>query len=170
MIVACVRIGTKYKTEYVFKLQAMVKRHMTVPHRFVCLTDRPKELPGIETVLVKGLPGWWGKLWLFNSEWRNERVLYFDLDTVICDNIDDLAQLDKPFYICQNFTQLSGHPSWPCKYGSCCMVIQPDWGEFIWGEFRGRVADYMIKYDQLGDQKVIEELAAISPAASGRSA
>lgn len=159
MIVACVRSGTKYKTEYVYKLKSMVERHLTVPFRFVCLTDRPEELSGIETVTIRGLPGWWAKLYLFNSSWRDSRVLYFDLDTVICGNIDTLSHLYYSFCICRNFTQLAGHKSWPCKYGSCCMVIQPDWGEFIWKDFHGKVNEYMAKYDAFGDQKLIEDLA-----------
>ena len=96
MIVACVRNGTKYGTDYVYRLRAMVERHLKVPHWFVCLTDRPDELPDVVTVDIKrhGLPGWFAKMALFEPTWRNgQRVIYFDLDTVICGDLKPLAAL-----------------------------------------------------------------------------
>ena len=37
--VCCVYYGNKYKAEYVQKLYNMVKRNLTVPHKFICFTD-----------------------------------------------------------------------------------------------------------------------------------
>ena len=47
MIVACVRTGKRYGVEYVARLKAGVARHLTMPHRFMCLTDRPRDLRDI---------------------------------------------------------------------------------------------------------------------------
>ncbi len=99
--IACVRVGKKYGAEYVTKLASMCRRYVTVPHRFACLTDKPEELDhGIEPHTVTGEAwGWWVKLELFKPDQfpRGERILYIDLDTVIIDNIDDLAGYGGPF-------------------------------------------------------------------------
>lgn len=104
LTVACVQVGN-YEgrgAQYVNNLAAMVRRNITRPYRFVCLTDDPKGLhDGIE---AKPLPsiilrGWWAKLYLFapNVFPVGERVLYFDLDTLILDNIDDYADYGGEF-------------------------------------------------------------------------
>ena len=67
MIVACVRQGTRYGTEYVYRLKSGVERYLKRPHRFICLTDRPLEIPDVETVNIgcHDLTGWWAKMALF---------------------------------------------------------------------------------------------------------
>ena len=37
--VICMKWGTKYGPEYVNRLYAMVRRHLSGPFNFVCLTD-----------------------------------------------------------------------------------------------------------------------------------
>ena len=37
--ILCMKWGKKYGPEYVNRLHSMVSRHLTIPHRFVCLTD-----------------------------------------------------------------------------------------------------------------------------------
>ena len=39
-IILCMKWGTKYGAEYVNRLYNMVKRHLTLPFKMVCLTDR----------------------------------------------------------------------------------------------------------------------------------
>lgn len=89
MTVACVwvRGHVPFTAEYVFKLRSMVARHLPEEHRFVCLTDRAKELPGIETIPAQapaGCKAWWAKLKLFDPDLGlTGRVLYLDLDTLV---------------------------------------------------------------------------------------
>lgn len=92
--VACVFWGDKFPAEYVYNLKSMVERNTTVEHRFICLSD--KKVDGIETRILKpGYEGWWNKLQLFDpSNQLDERVVYFDLDTLIVNNIDWLLQYD----------------------------------------------------------------------------
>jgi len=40
--VVCLLAGDKYKPIYVQNLYNMVKRHLTVPHKFICFTDHVK--------------------------------------------------------------------------------------------------------------------------------
>lgn len=88
--------------DYVVALRDGVRRWLTgVEHRFVCLTDRPGDLPwgmcGIR--LPPGLHGWWNKIALFRPapEMASGRVLYFDLDTVIARDISPLGKYAGPF-------------------------------------------------------------------------
>jgi hypothetical protein len=161
MIVACVRTGTKYGIDYVYRLHGMVKRHLRTPHRFVCLTDRPQDLPGIECIDVSsyGLPGWFAKMILFEPEWRaGERVLYFDLDTVICGDLTALAGLEVEFGICANFTKLKGLRT-VCSYGSCVMTIAPDRLCEVWEQFWDEPQGWIDAAGPHGDQWIIEKLA-----------
>lgn len=85
----CVLWGDKYHPAYVYALKEAVGEHLTVPHRFKCLTDH--RLPGIQTVEPpQNWPGWWSKLNLFAAAVRPS--LYFDLDVLIVRNIDYLVE------------------------------------------------------------------------------
>lgn len=161
MIVACVRTGNKYPVDYVYKLRDMIARHLPIPHLFVCKTDRPDDLNDLVVVDISKyrLFGWWGKMTLFHPVWRKgERVLYFDLDSVICGDLTPLAHLWIDFGICANFTRAAGNLNWPCQYGSCVMSIGPDKLDRIWDKFNSNSMQLMNKAGIYGDQKVIEEL------------
>lgn len=93
--VVCLKWGAEFGPEYVTRLRDMVARNLTAEHRFHCLTDNPTGLDGIHTIeLPAGLKTWFGKVYLFSEAFHGfDDVLYFDLDTVIVDNIDFLARL-----------------------------------------------------------------------------
>jgi hypothetical protein len=99
--VLCIKWGTKYRSEYVNHLARGVRRFLTVPHRFVCLTDDPVGIDDdIETKpLVEKLPGWWNKVALFKSQVHDLRgtLLFLDLDMVIIRNIDELLSYPGKF-------------------------------------------------------------------------
>jgi hypothetical protein len=155
--VACVRTGTAYQIEYVAKLRDMVERHLPMPHRFICLTDQPDKLEGVEMIPVMGLPGWWAKMALFSQAVRGPgKCLYFDLDTVIIDDLTPLAEVDAPFATCANFTR-AVNPSYPCRYGSCIMVIADGFGSDIWAAFMAEKNRFTNCYNY-GDQQAIEAL------------
>ncbi len=103
LTVACVwvKANVPYTVDYVVRLQSMVKRFLPLAHRFVCLTDRPTELPSdVETITVRHnpvTPGWWAKIHLFSKDTMkyhisSERILYFDLDTVIVNDLTPIAK------------------------------------------------------------------------------
>lgn len=102
--VACVWVqgNVPYSVEYVAKLRGMVSRHLSQPFRFVCLTDRPAELPtNVEAVEItphKGLFGWWAKVELFNrSHGFDGRMLYLDLDTLVVDSLEPVVDFPASF-------------------------------------------------------------------------
>lgn len=160
MIVACVRTGTKYSSEYVYKLRDMVARHLRTPHRFICLTDDAAALSGIECVhITEDLPGWWGKMKLFSTQWRqDEKVIYLDLDMVVCGNLAPLAALEVDFAICESFTRAAGNKQWPCIYGSCCMVLGSKLGVYIWEVFSRNKVALMAAAGNYGDQMALQHI------------
>jgi len=95
--VVCIRWGQKFSADYVHKLYNMVQRNLTLPHRFICLTENPGDLhAGIESIeLQQGFEYCWNKLELFKPAnfSQQDLCLYFDLDVVITGNIDDLAAI-----------------------------------------------------------------------------
>lgn len=97
LTVACVKWGDRYSDVWVHRLRAMVAKHLTIPHRFVCLTDRP--IDGVECrPLQPKLPTWWAKLSLFPAGTFDDEVLYLDLDVVLTACIDGVvehARLDR---------------------------------------------------------------------------
>lgn len=83
--------GTKYPDYYVQRLQLEVAKNLTIPHRFVCVTDR--KIDGVETIPpINDLPGWWGKLNLFSAGFDDQHNLWLDLDVVITGNLDSMVE------------------------------------------------------------------------------
>lgn len=74
----------------------MVEKHLSTPHRFVCMTDNPINpddwnYEPVECVpCPEGLPGWWAKVGLFEPGKFQGANLYLDLDVVITGNLDAL--------------------------------------------------------------------------------
>ena len=95
--ILCVRFGNKYPISYVEKLRNMIERHTTVPYRLYCLTDDPIPIEGVTLIVQPNAgyaKGWWHKVHMFDASLPiNGRILYMDLDVVICDNIDKLLNL-----------------------------------------------------------------------------
>ena len=86
----------------------MVARNLTLPHRFVCVTD--DKIEGVETVPFdwrKHVPGTvYARLMQHNTEWARvnlgERILSLDLDIVITGNFDHVAGRKEDFVIWRN--------------------------------------------------------------------
>jgi len=96
--VACVYWGNKFSLDYVYNLKAAVEKNTTVPHKFVVYSD--KAVPNVETKILRpGYEGWWNKLQLFDPANKpSERIVYFDLDTLITSNIDWLLN-DRSWFM-----------------------------------------------------------------------
>lgn len=100
--------------ETVYALRDMVKRHLSIPHRFVCVTDRPEELRGVETIRLwddcaaipspfgRHNPSCYRRLKIFAPDAGKvfgERLVSIDLDTVIVRDITPLFETDVDFKI-----------------------------------------------------------------------
>ena len=107
--VLCMKWGTRYGPEYVNRLQAMVERNLSLPHRFVCMADNfdglnPKveALPLPELVLPPGAPDrGWRKLFSFMPKVGDLEgvTLFLDIDIVIIDKIDPFFEFPGEFCI-----------------------------------------------------------------------
>lgn len=113
--VVCMKWGDKYGADYVVTLRNMVARHLSRPHRFVCITDAPEHLPReIETLPLPPcpvIPGRereaWRKLSLFGPRLGDLSgpTLFLDLDLVVVDALDPLFDFAPGrFCIIHNWT------------------------------------------------------------------
>jgi len=115
--VICMKWGTKYGPEYVNKLYAMVRRNLSGPVRFVCLTDDPsgvvegvecRPIPTLKVSSEKYDRAGWRKLAIFSPELSDIEgtVLFLDVDLVIVDSIDPFFDhAPGEFCIIENWTQ-----------------------------------------------------------------
>ena len=96
LAVLCVlRSGGEYTAEYVRKLRDAVKRNLTLPHRFVCLSDVP--VPCERIPLEHKWPGWWSKIEIFRPGVITGPTLYLDLDTCITGSLDPVVKIPHEF-------------------------------------------------------------------------
>lgn len=110
LTVACVyRPGGGFDDSYVYKLRDAFGRHLHVPHRFVCLTNRPLTVDRIP--LERRWPGWWSKLELFRAGLFSGPVFYTDLDTVIVSDVTDIATAAYDFACGTNWKGCGTHIS-----------------------------------------------------------
>lgn len=138
--IICVKWGTKYSPEYVNILRAMVKRNLSLPHKFFCYTDDPDGLrDDIEIVKIEDkLHGWWNKLLLFQKEIPGVvgKTLYLDLDVIIVNPIDELFQFDENFVIIEDwmYTVQRRRPT-TTVYNSSVFVFEVGGNQHVWDNF-----------------------------------
>ena len=159
---ACVIHGNGYGWEYVDRLYSMLNRHITPGIRLHVYTEEHRTVPAPyikHSLLNWGITGpkksWWYKMQLFNAEYHCGPMLYFDLDTVIVDNIDWVWKLPLTyFWAVRDFKYL-----WkPTNYGINSSVMWWDTNSFdyIWRNFKvENLTNIMRKYP--GDQDYISE-------------
>jgi len=128
--VVCLKWGSAYGSEYVNHLYNMVNRNLSLPFRFICLTEQSE---GIESdVEVFPLPEFEEPPWEYArycSAWRkialfkpglasmSGKVLFLDLDIVIIQPIDALFYYSEKLTIIENWyqkDQLAGQASAFC--------------------------------------------------------
>lgn len=92
---ACVIHGDAYSWKYVDRLYGMLKRNLSRELRLHVYTEAERPVPDhmIKHALtpwpeVRSGRAWWYKMQLFNPAHHAGPLLYFDLDTVIINNID----------------------------------------------------------------------------------
>lgn len=116
-------IAVEYRPEHVQWMGRMVAKHVTVPHRFVCMSD--VDVPDVETIPLRDdLPGWWSKMCLFREF---DQAFYLDLDTVIVGNIDHMVSHEHDFTVLRNFSTTDKR-----RIGSGLMA----WGRDLSGLYR----------------------------------
>jgi len=77
-----------YNSTHVYKIQEMLRKHVTIDYDFYCLTNDTTLNCNI-IPLECNLFGWWSKLELYKIPGP---VFFLDLDTVIINNIDNILK------------------------------------------------------------------------------
>lgn len=139
LTVWCMNTNNHAPQSEVDTLQRMVARNLSEPHEFVCITE-------------SDLPGWWGKVRLFQVDGRN---LWLDLDVVITGSLDGLVTpLTEELRICKNWAQ-SG-------WGGCqsSVMYWEGGARIINDEFDPKIAHWPPRNDGClwGDQEWITQL------------
>lgn len=113
--ILCMKWGTKYGAEYVNRLYAMVRRHLSGDFRFICLTDSTEgirqevecfPIPDLDIHLAPGQrDGAWKKLTTFESDLHGLKgtALFLDLDVVIIGSLDDFFTQTGDFLIIHDY-------------------------------------------------------------------
>lgn len=128
--VVCIKWGTKYSTEYVNKLFRGIQRNTSKEFSFVCYTDNATGIthPEIETQPIPYFTGdWYSKIGLYNQDLysKDDQIFYFDLDTVVTGNLDEIFEYRGDFIILRDFYRIKG-------YGSGLMGWRPQAVNHMW--------------------------------------
>ena|ERR1035437_7799108 len=143
--IVCVNAGNYCGrgAEYVNILHDSVNRNLSQDTEYVfeCFTDDPTGLNEgiVARELHGGLSGWWNKLYLFKQGLfpEGDRIVYFDLDTVIVSGLDDIVKYNGSFAILRDVYRHDGLQSsvmmwqankkahlWDLWLGSGCAKIE----------------------------------------------
>jgi len=106
--VACVLKESKvYSKDWVYKLKRSIDKNLQMPHRFICLSNVPLDCEYI--FLDQNMEGWWNKMQLFKPNLLVEETIYFDLDVIISNPLDEL--INKLRNQSKNFLMSSEPPN-----------------------------------------------------------
>jgi uncharacterized Rossmann fold enzyme len=119
--------------EYVKILADMIHRNMPhgVAYQFICFTNSEEIIDNVEFRPLHGkLAGWWNKLYLFKDGHFNpdDRIVFFDLDTIITGDLTNIISYGGEFAILRDFYR-------PHGLGSGIMAWKGNWGRDIWEEY-----------------------------------
>ena len=163
LTVVCVKWGTKYGPKYVYNLRTMVQRNLTHKHNFVCLTDDPTDI-NCDTILFpenNDLETYWNKMYLFKRDMLKGKCVYFDLDIVIQNNIDEIVNYtDKLTGVYTYWNDLKSDGSypyailkWKVPFNSSVMAWTAEDYYWVWDKFDEDRDWHIIKY--YGDDKFL---------------
>ena len=145
-IITVLKSGREYKPEHVYAIQNMCKENIDADYSFVCLSD----LDDLECDSIKlehDWPTWWSKMEVFKIKGP---CLFFDLDTLICGNIDEVIENLQQTEMCMLKDQWNKG-----DMGSGMMYWKNDMSN-VYNEFKKNAQHYMSKFR--GDQNFINSL------------
>lgn len=153
--IACLKWGDKYPAEYVNRLYRMLKKHVTIPFQFHCLTENKQGIDEsidiIPLEVEEGVKGWWYKLQFFQEDvyGLKGRLLFLDLDVVIVNNIDELFLNKKnKFMIIKDLKE-------GLIYNSSVFLLELGSQTQVWEQFQADKQSIMARMH--GDQDWISE-------------
>lgn len=159
---ACVIHGDAYRWDYVDRLYNMLSRHISPGIRLHVYTEGHRTVPDPyikHSLLDWGISGpkqsWWYKIQLFNAEHHRGPLLYFDLDTVIVNNIDWIwEQPLRYFWSIRDFKHLWKQTNYTVN--SSIMWWNTTDFDYVWRNFNAQGPTNIFKRYR-GDQDYIVE-------------
>ena len=159
---ACVIHGSFYGWQYVERLYNMLCRNLNKEVVMHVYTEHDRSVPPhmVKHILEDwGFAGpkrsWWYKMQLFNTEFHQGPLLYFDLDCVIARDISWIQDCDpKRFWAIRDFKQLQNANTQTLNSS----VMWWDTREFadVWKNFsQSNITDTIKKYP--GDQDYLTQ-------------
>lgn len=142
--ICVLKSGGAYDEEDVFQLKMGIDANYRGA-RFACLSDIDLDCERI--ALTENLPGWWSKLEMYKPrEWGEgiERIVYFDLDTIIKGPIEFFNELlsEDRLYALEDWY----HPDKTAN--SSIVSFRPGQCDHIWEKF----SEDPRKYIQIGQR------------------
>lgn len=152
-IFTVLKLNQGWSSMYVEKFYQSLKRNTTVNFNFYCITDA--KIDNINTIplinLIDGAPGYWHKIQLF-KESINIPSFYFDLDTIIKDNLDQII-----FDLKNEKFVMVRSPFKKPYHSSCIMYWNGDY-KFIWDRYLKDKEKFNSLYARKIDQNYGDQL------------
>jgi hypothetical protein len=145
--------GKKYGPGHVAKMQSMLKRHLHLEHRLVCITDQPKDLP--DGVVPAPMPKLLAndnkcirRMWLYSKKAASlgERLFQIDLDVVLTDDITPIVDRPEDFVIWRSDSNtVHGY-----AYNATVMLLTPGARSDVWERYSANPTQVMKEADDAG--------------------
>jgi hypothetical protein len=136
----CVIHGSAYDWTYVERLHSMLSRHLTNFGQLHVWTEADRPMPDhmVKHVLepMNTPLGWWYKMQLFNRQHYSGNLLYFDLDVIIVNSINWIAELDpQQFWAVNDFLYLQSGDGYH-SINSSVMWYNTEKMSWLWDKFK----------------------------------
>ncbi len=144
--------GGVYTTEYVNILYEKFKKNISEDIEFLCLSDCEDSIG--YTPLKYSWAGWWSKIELFRPDIKDD-ILYLDLDSIICGNLDDIINTckknEKPIMLSDFYFNE--------RHASGMMWLPKKHRDIVWNNWIDNQKDIIERCKKRGDgdQKFIAE-------------
>ena len=102
-VICVLRKSKDYGPEDVAKLQQGVAQHLSLPHRFVCLSN--VDVPCERIAMQHDWPGWWSKIELFRPGVITGPTIYLDLDNVVIGDFSRIVGFNQDWAMMQNLSR-----------------------------------------------------------------
>lgn len=133
--------GQRYGRQHLVNMQAMLARHLSLPHRTVCITDRKTDVPAgmgyfnIKHTLLSYDHNCLRRMWLYGGKpkkvgrpWPGDlgdRLLQLDLDVVLTDDITPIVDRTEPLVIWQSESTRKPNRPHGWAYNATVMLLTP---------------------------------------------
>lgn len=140
--IICVKYGNKYNHVHVNRLYEMVRRNVSLPFSFYCLTDDANDINEkvicVPLDLSLELETYWYKMCIFDTKiYGNDNLtLYLDLDTIVQNNIDHFFDKEVSQSIRTVFTGAirvneNNGMKWKTAINSSIMIFKPSMADHL---------------------------------------